>query len=56
MDNIGVYEVSRPSLVSLLLSMIFSSGILLTSVIKNTNGKVLSYNKKLKQTELRIFM
>ncbi|WP_339320035.1 hypothetical protein [Paenibacillus sp. FSL R10-2734] len=43
MDNIGVYEVSRPSLMSLLLSMIFSSGILLTSVINNTNSKILSF-------------
>ncbi|WP_313640059.1 hypothetical protein [Paenibacillus sp.] len=43
MDNIGVYQVSRPSLMSQLLSMIFSSGILLTSVINNTDSKILTY-------------
>ncbi|WP_340004001.1 hypothetical protein MHH52_18845 [Paenibacillus sp. FSL K6-0276] len=43
MDNIGVYEVSRPSLMSLLLSMIFSSGLLLTSVRTNTDYKDIGY-------------
>lgn len=43
MENIGAYKVSRPSLMSLLFSMIFSSGILLLNTRNNTEYKVLLY-------------
>ncbi|OMC73589.1 hypothetical protein BK121_12130 [Paenibacillus odorifer] len=43
MENIGAYKVSRPSLMSLLFSMIFSSGILLLNTRNNTEFKVLLY-------------
>lgn len=43
MENIGAYKVSRPSLMSLLFSMIFSSGILLLNTRNNMEYKVLLY-------------
>lgn len=43
MDNIGIYKVSRPSTMSLLLSIIFSSGTLLISLRNNTDDKVLFF-------------
>lgn len=43
MENIGAYKVSRPSLMSLLFSMIFSSGILMLNTRNNMEYKVLLY-------------
>lgn len=43
MENIGSFKVSRPSLMSLLFSMIFSSGILLLNTRNNMEYKGLLY-------------